>query len=1158
MGFRDVVLALVPAAMVAAVLPAGGGVGPGENLTQLALAASAGNTTVLTEPKAAAKTDVLSANALLTAYLGRTLDEAQQSDPTIRSRLTGLIATLPDPVTSRFAITFDDHFGALQRALEATGYVLDRFDLPWTTGTTPAVVPERPGVVLFRSSDRTRLHLLWVVGETPTSGIDKKALIRALEEYAEIIGLPQATGKAKPSRLPPGCGAGRAAVSTRVDGAVLPILGPTFSGSIASLELALAKWESCLRRPTGAKVPIRIISGSATAVAPVITPESAGQGQSCEATIRVPSQPSYQVAGHPFSATVASDEQALGLFLQHLQGIGVLTDAIALLTEANTDYGRAITPRCGGIGPLVVSFPLHIAQLRKNSRDKGADARAPGLAERERLSRLLIDVTPTNTETPPPQAEQSDASADVQLTSALENLAARHVRYVGILASDVRDSIFLVRALREHVPNATLFALNQELLYLHRDANPALVGTLILSSYPLASDSRRLTFPFEWSRSPSSFSTDRSVGVYNATLALLGKDDLMVEYAQPLERARSRPPHWLTVVGRGGLWPLQTLKGLQAGDLYVHVAPKVAESPGPASVPSADLPYDAYPMFIAWCVGCLFFLYTMGATLTRGFDGTTGRLRLLAGQRRFSRYLYILASLLVIASFQVLASMALLLPFRAALSSGLSLAFVPAPGQYAGLIAALVLMVVMLIVLPVAVGHAAAGMWRTRAQASNFPAATLAFLVIGPTTALIAAIGVAVQWWMAPAVEQVLLSSRTAGWTNGVSPIPPVVCLVLAALCSSSAALRRLNVLDETSVMVADQGPSFAPIEHGEAALRQAFGSEVSVVPGFWCVVVALTVPAVGLFHAGFAPPFEVTWFATFFSLGFMAVYISLITEAVRFAYLWWLLRGHLRRLAWHPTGARFGLLRRADDPLKAPPPPVLSLTMTSHPMVALRFLAARADAFLLAAQPTAALPPASLTTLESTLHLVDRRLTQASRHDAAFRLLHASATRVSAGSLLKGFCVHVAQLMSGRSSLANTDDITQSAVNLLNARSVVVIHLTLKQLQSLISFVTVGLLLMLLAVSIYPFQPHSWLLSFNWFIISSTIAMALVVFIQMDRDAVMSAMTSTVAGSVSFDRDFFLRLFLFVVVPLLSLLGANFPDAFRELLQRLGGVSGV
>jgi hypothetical protein len=100
---------------------------------------------------------------------------------------------------------FDRYIGAIQRASEASGYVLDRFELPWNekeegeatkvanvvldrleidriagTETKPdsqLLSHERsPGIILFRGRDNpSELLVVFLIGETPTAGVQKGA-----------------------------------------------------------------------------------------------------------------------------------------------------------------------------------------------------------------------------------------------------------------------------------------------------------------------------------------------------------------------------------------------------------------------------------------------------------------------------------------------------------------------------------------------------------------------------------------------------------------------------------------------------------------------------------------------------------------------------------------------------------------------------------------------------------------------------------------------------------------------------------------------------------------------------------------------------------------------------------------------------------------------
>ena len=71
-----------------------------------------------------------------------------------------------------------------------------------------------------------------------------------------------------------------------------------------------------------------------------------------------------------------------------------------------------------------------------------------------------------------------------------------------------------------------------------------------------------------------------------------------------------------------------------------------------------------------------------------------------------------------------------------------------------------------------------------------------------------------------------------------------------------------------------------------------------------------------------------------------------------------------------------------------------------------------------------------------------------------------------------------------------------------------------LVQLQSLAGLVTAGLLLLLMAETSYPFQPHEPLLLFGWVIILIVVAVTILIFVQLSRDKVISLLSGTTPHS--------------------------------------------
>jgi hypothetical protein len=109
--------------------------------------------------------------------------------------------------------------------------------------------------------------------------------------------------------------------------------------------------------------------------------------------------------------------------------------------------------------------------------------------------------------------------------------------------------------------------------------------------------------------------------------------------------------------------------------------------------------------------------------------------------------------------------------------------------------------------------------------------------------------------------------------------------------------------------------------------------------------------------------------------------------------------------------------------------------------------------------------------------------------------------------------------------------------------------------MKNLLLFLTAALLVMLLAVTSYPIQPRDLLLTFNWTVILTFVAATMMVFVQMEKDSVLSALSGTVSGRVTWNREFAIRVLLFGVLPILSMLGAQFPDAIGRSMPWLNSV---
>ena len=171
--------------------------------------------------------------------------------------------------------------------------------------------------------------------------------------------------------------------------------------------------------------------------------------------------------------------------------------------------------------------------------------------------------------------------------------------------------------------------------------------------------------------------------------------------------------------------------------------------------------------------------------------------------------------------------------------------------------------------------------------------------------------------------------------------------------------------------------------------------------------------------------------------------------------------------------------------------------------------------------------------------------------HHALFRLLQ------SLGKPLEGYWSYIQAEDAPKAPSPGAKEFFDQVEEFIVGRVVNFLAIVFPALQNLGYFVLAGLLLMLLAVTSYPFQPRNEFLFFNWVIILSFIGTVFWIFVQMDRDTVLSLLNDTKPGEVNFSRELMLRTLLYVAVPLLALLGAQFPESLRQILSLFTAAQG-
>lgn len=577
-----------------------------------------------------------------------------------------LIVTVPDPVETQFGFWFDQCVEAVQRAMsDGGGFTLECSWYPWSTGTPSKVHGQdefgrgdhhkHPGVIVFQGRKPDSKRVVFLVGENPVNGVHSEVMTAALQAVAQLDS-PYAS-----------------------DGRPLRLVGPIFTGSQQSLVQAVVGWSGTKTTPQvwavsgsalGLKPVAALLREKEKPRSEVFTQQTAQVSlKAVEAAVMHylanrgntrPDDPlpfnddlrEYCQSGRPLPWERDTHDHTFCLPDVDPNGEKVKKHAvhapmvvnpgrIAYLIEANSGYGEAATEKLtvdkpdksnkpestGSSGrqpqppkPWVFRFPLHISRLAGiQSKERRERDERLGLEPLGGHKLTALDESRTGADGLPAADEHRTALLNQSvLTDMWAALRRERVRYVGMVATDPRDKVFLVEQLRAYCPNVQPFIVSHDLHYTHPEFAPIMRGTVVASTYPLYPPAQ------QWSRGNAAdtrraaFASSTAQGTYNATLAVLGHTDKMLDYAPPAWGGVSsgRPPIWVSVVGEdGGLVPLAYFTHYDDDLVYHRPTPLVAVI-GPAAVAPVGhyvppRPYALWVMAAALALAAGYALYLL-------------------------------------------------------------------------------------------------------------------------------------------------------------------------------------------------------------------------------------------------------------------------------------------------------------------------------------------------------------------------------------------------------------------------------------------------------------------------------------------------------------------------------------------------------------------
>ena len=531
-----------------------------------------------------------------------------------------LIATVPDPIDSRFAYVFDRNIESIKQAVGQSDYIPDRFWLPWQEGSGDAEnggdwvgtlegkkeqgasdllnirvgreAEERwrtePGILLFREKagrraekpnaegiekkDRSKRRLLvvFLIGENPTWGLNKIAFAKCFDYIEAVVGSSTVETTSDPLFLEalPSYNQFKSGKSPCIH-----ILGPSFSGTARSLADSISVQLQLKRN-----FKFSVVTGSAMGAF-------------------LPRMFEKEFENDPvrFRSTVENGTVLEETFFEYLKNeFHIKPDRIALLIESDTAFGGSLamkrvkksdeeTKKPEEPEPLQLLYPMHISRLRseyeKDPLLKSLQLQQTGTMPRQGLEMRMDESGGKPQDGIPNLSDLTSVSVELVLSELVSAIAENEIQFVGLTGTDERDNIFLGRMIKKYCHDVRFFTLGADVLYLHPDINQDFQGMIAVTSYPLFGENQKWTASNWNSRLRRPFNNDRSEGVYNACRLLLA-DMKQAEDAGSTQARGSlklseyvydgslwdhtivegrKPPVWLTVLGRDAYWPIAAL-----------------------------------------------------------------------------------------------------------------------------------------------------------------------------------------------------------------------------------------------------------------------------------------------------------------------------------------------------------------------------------------------------------------------------------------------------------------------------------------------------------------------------------------------------------------------------------------------------------------------
>jgi hypothetical protein len=464
-----------------------------------------------------------------------------------------LIATVPDPLQSANALEFDRDIEALQEAASTSHYDFESMVTEWdisdleepkdAKGGREAehyrrAFGDQPGAMLFhkRSYSNGDLLLLILVPESSTYGLNMHAAIEALSAISILKTMGFSTSPVK-------------------DCDNITWIGPNYSASVYGLQ-----------NLSQGHPQFDAFSGSITS-SPSIGALKTIDQKSCRPNDEV-------TAPQP-------DENALAaVWSSGILGRGG-EDHIVLLQEDESTYGGGSLQS----DMTTFHFPRGISHIRGIFGNQLTNFKPPsdeGTKSQDALSPFdLADTLQQPLDTAPEFAAQSPYSNEGVLAAIASSIIHLHAEAIVILATDPLDELFLARYYHQKIPDARLVLLNAERLLPGLRQQYNLDGTLAVTRFPLFEGSYLQTS--KEARHTLTFMNSTQEGIFFAALHQISPGKI---FEKSTSDQPDKLPTWIGISSGDSFWPIKRIdssshdchSGATANDFIVN---DIADEPLP-------------------------------------------------------------------------------------------------------------------------------------------------------------------------------------------------------------------------------------------------------------------------------------------------------------------------------------------------------------------------------------------------------------------------------------------------------------------------------------------------------------------------------------------------------------------------------------------------